>query len=37
MTQPEYVPIVGADRVRDSEQMPAPDRYFPTRPSSACT
>lgn len=33
MTQPEYVPIAGADRVRDSEQMPAPDRYVPTRPA----
>lgn len=33
MTQPEYVPIAGADRVRDSEQMPPPEAFYPTRPA----
>ena len=33
MTQPEYVPIAGADRVRDSEQMPPPERFHATRPA----
>lgn len=33
MTQPEYVPVTGADRVRESEQMPAPRHFVPTRPA----
>lgn len=32
MTQPEYVPITAADRVRPVERLPAAARWWPDRP-----
>lgn len=33
MTQPDYVPIAAADRVRPAERMPVPDNWRPDRPA----
>ncbi|MDQ1438927.1 MAG: hypothetical protein QOK43_2556 [Acidimicrobiaceae bacterium] len=33
MAQPEYVPLDADDRVRATEQMPAPDRWVADRPA----
>lgn len=32
MTQPNFVPLTAADRVRPSERLPVPDRWTATRP-----
>lgn len=33
MTQPEYVPLRVADRVRATERLPVPDSWVPDRPA----
>ncbi|MDQ1403409.1 MAG: hypothetical protein QOG03_1725 [Actinomycetota bacterium] len=33
MTQPEYVPLRAADRVRVTERLPVPDGWVPDRPA----
>ena len=33
MTQPDYVPLIAADRVRPVERLPVPDRWAADRPA----
>jgi hypothetical protein len=33
MTQPDYVPLATADRVREVERLPVPDRWVSDRPA----